>query len=76
MRGADNVLKTGKKQLTPEDLKTGLSQISGSNGFQGVSGQIAFDSHGDPVDKAVVVLHVSDEGFIRMEKDIEGRFKL
>ncbi|EFH90433.1 protein kinase domain-containing protein [Ktedonobacter racemifer] len=76
LKGAENILKTGKTQITPVDLKNGLAQISGSHAFQGVSGQISFGPNGDPVDKAVVILHVSNDGYIQMESGIEGRFSL
>lgn len=72
--GCNNALSTGKKTMTPEDLRSGLSKITGVNAFQGVSGQIAFDSGGDPVNKAIVILYVDPVGHIRMEQTVEGRF--
>jgi serine/threonine protein kinase len=76
LKGTDNALSTGKVKLLPTDLQQGLKQISGINGFQGVSGQIAFGGDGDPVDKAIVILHVSPQGFIQMEPmgSDQGRF--
>ena len=67
LKGANNALSAGKTKPTPKDLQQGLTQISGNNGFQGVSGQIAFGANGDPVNKAIVVLHVSPDGHIQME---------
>jgi hypothetical protein len=43
-----------------------LTKITGTQAIQGASGQIAFGSDGDPVDKAVLILAVSPEGFIQM----------
>jgi eukaryotic-like serine/threonine-protein kinase len=76
LKGTDNVLSAGKTKLLPTNLQQGLKQISSTNGFQGVSGQIAFGVDGDPVDKAIVILHVSPQGFIQMEPmgSDQGRF--
>ncbi len=76
LKGTNNELSAGKTKLTPTDLQQGLKQISGANGFQGVSGQIAFGANGDPVNKAIVVLHVSPQGYIQMEPmgSDQGRF--
>lgn len=78
LKGTENALNTGKTKLTPTDLQQGLQQISGTNGFQGVSGQITFGPDGDPVNKAIVILHVSLQGLIQMEPmgSDQGRFLL
>jgi ABC-type branched-subunit amino acid transport system substrate-binding protein len=65
---------SGKTTMTPQDLERGLRGISGANSFQGVSGQIAFDKNGDPVNKAFVVLYVDEKGFIHMEPSRLGQF--
>jgi serine/threonine protein kinase/ABC-type branched-subunit amino acid transport system substrate-binding protein len=72
--GCNNVLNAGKKSVTPETLREGLSKITGANAFQGVSGRIAFRSDGDPEEKAVVILYVDPVGYIKMEQTVEGRF--
>ena len=69
LTGAKNGLHGGKN-LTPDALQQGLQQIKGANALQGVSGQISFGSNGDPVDKPVVVLNVSNEGHIQMEPQL------
>ncbi|MBA2395589.1 MAG: protein kinase [Ktedonobacteraceae bacterium] len=76
LKGINNALSSGMKKPLPADLEQGLKQISGTKGFQGVSGQITFGSNGDPVNKAIVVLHVSAQGFIQMEPmgSDQGRF--
>ena len=58
---------------THNDMRQGLSAITGTETIQGVSGQIAFDGQGDPVNKALVLLSVDDNGFIHME-GVLGQF--
>ncbi|MBE3561473.1 MAG: ABC transporter substrate-binding protein, partial [Ktedonobacteraceae bacterium] len=53
---------TGSKK--GDDLKNALAQLS----FQGVSGFIKFDSNGDPVNKAIVIIAVDDRGNNHLEK--------
>jgi serine/threonine protein kinase/ABC-type branched-subunit amino acid transport system substrate-binding protein len=64
----------GKKNITPQDLQQGLQRINGANAVQGVSGQIAFGSNGDPIAKAIVILYVDPQGHIKMAPNIQGRF--
>ena len=64
----------GKKNITPQDLQQGLQRINGANAIQGVSGEIAFGTGGDPVNKAIVILSVDPQGHIKMEPNIEGHF--
>src|SRR5262249_10104385 len=40
---------SGKTAMTPQDLQRGLQGMNAAHGFQGVSGQIAFDAQGDPI---------------------------
>ncbi|HET8846679.1 MAG TPA: ABC transporter substrate-binding protein, partial [Ktedonobacteraceae bacterium] len=68
--------ETGKSQMTGEDIQKALTQLTGAKAFQGVSGQISLGANGDPVNKAVVILNVSQQGFIHMDKTIEGQFLL
>src|SRR5205085_8474259 len=58
-------LAGGNTSFTPEQLRQALTQINGANTIQGVSGQIAFGPNGDPMNKAFVILHVSQDGFIQ-----------
>jgi serine/threonine protein kinase/ABC-type branched-subunit amino acid transport system substrate-binding protein len=61
-------LTGSKTSLTPTDLLHGLQQIKGAQAIQGVSGQIAFDSSGNPVNKAFVILKVAPpQGFFQMD---------
>jgi eukaryotic-like serine/threonine-protein kinase len=46
----------------------GLRQITGAHTLQGVSGPIAFDSNGDPVNKPFVVLAVDAQGRVYEER--------
>jgi ABC-type branched-subunit amino acid transport system substrate-binding protein len=70
----NNALGSGKKNPTPEDENQALHAINGSKAIQGVGGQIAFGSNGDPIDKAIVVLYVDQLGRIHMEPTVLGRF--
>jgi eukaryotic-like serine/threonine-protein kinase len=74
LTGCNIELKAGKTKMTPQDLRDGLSQVNGSNAFQGISGQISFAANGDPVDKAIVILYVDQVGRIHMDQTVEGRF--
>ena len=65
LQGCQNVL-VAQNTLTSTTLQYGLTQISGTKAIQGVSGQISFGSNGDPVNKAVVVLYVDQDGHIHM----------
>lgn len=73
LKGYDNALKAGKTQPTPQDVQEGLKMITGANSFQGASGQISFGADGDPVNKALVILHV-DNGHIKMQPFKLGQF--
>jgi ABC-type branched-subunit amino acid transport system substrate-binding protein len=64
-QGCQNVL-AAKNALTSDTLRHGLTQITGAKAIQGVSGQISFGSDGDPINKAVVILYVDQDGHIRM----------
>ncbi|MBV9709674.1 MAG: ABC transporter substrate-binding protein, partial [Ktedonobacteraceae bacterium] len=48
--------------LTADKVKVGLSNIKGANAIQGVSGQISFGPDGDPVNKAVLTMHIAQGG--------------
>nr|BBH89298.1 hypothetical protein KTC_40490 [Thermosporothrix sp. COM3] len=74
--GCANVLKDGKEKVTPEALQVGLRKINGANAFQGISGQISFGADGDPLNKAIVILRVDDNGHIQMEPKIIGTYFL
>jgi eukaryotic-like serine/threonine-protein kinase len=55
------------KNITPADLQQALTQIKGAQSVQGVSGPIAFDTNGDPVNKPFVILAVDPQGRIHQE---------
>ena len=57
LQGVQNAQKVGAK-MTPQSLTNGLSRIDSAHPVQGVSGQIAFDEHHDPINKSVVLLYV------------------
>ncbi len=72
--GCNGALSTGKPSITSLDIVESLKTINGPKAIQGVSGQIAFGSNGDPTEKAIVVLSVDATGHIHMEPTILGRF--
>ncbi len=67
LTASQNALTGSKTSITPADLLHGLQQIKGAQAIQGVSGQIAFDSAGNPVNKAFVILKVAPGGFFQMD---------
>ncbi len=78
LKGYTNVLDAGATTVTPEELRQGLLKIYGNQGFQGVTGQISFSTNGDPVNKAIVILHVVNGGYIQVvdEHSVQGCFVL
>ena len=75
LQGSNNALSGGHTSFTPDALRQGLTQITSSRPIQGVSGQIAFGSNGDPVSKAVVILYVDPNGFIKLN-GVHGCFQV
>lgn len=63
--------------MTPSALQQSLAGIDRSHRIQGISGQIAFGSNGDPIDKAIVALSVDHEGHIQLvSKNVKGCFSI
>jgi serine/threonine protein kinase len=58
----------GNKSITPADVQHALTQIKGAQAVQGVSGPIAFDTTGDPINKPFVILFVDPQGRIHQER--------
>ena len=75
LQGCQNVL-SAQNTLTSTTLPHGLTQITGPKAFQGASGQISFGINGDPIDKAIVILYVDQDGHIHLlEKNgVQGCF--
>jgi ABC-type branched-subunit amino acid transport system substrate-binding protein len=72
IRATQNALVGGKTSLTPTQLRQALAAISG---LQGVTGQITFGPDGNPVNKAVVILYVDNDGHIKIESNgVQGKF--
>ncbi|HWS83902.1 MAG TPA: ABC transporter substrate-binding protein [Ktedonobacteraceae bacterium] len=77
LSGCEMVLRSGKPSITPDDLNLELKQLNGTNAIQGVSGQIAFGpKNGNPINKAIIMLHVDSQGYIQMDPRIilDGQF--
>ena len=55
-----------KTTTTPADLQLALTKITGANAIQGVSGQIAFGSNGDPINKAFVIIQVTPDNALQV----------
>jgi serine/threonine protein kinase/ABC-type branched-subunit amino acid transport system substrate-binding protein len=66
LNASANLLGSNQK-VSLTTLRQALSQINGAKSFQGVSGQIAFGPDGNPVNKAILILYVAQQGFIHME---------
>lgn len=73
LTGYSNAATSASGTVTPQMVQRGLTQINASHPLQGVSGRIAFDSSGDPVNKAIVILYFDSNNFIHMDK-LEGTF--
>jgi eukaryotic-like serine/threonine-protein kinase len=73
LAGSSNAFASGKKNISTDDLRQGLIKIAGLDAIQGASGQIAFGSDGDPINKAVVVLHLDPNSDAVMES-LQGTF--
>jgi ABC-type branched-subunit amino acid transport system substrate-binding protein len=75
LTASSNALTGTKTSLTPADLLQALTKIQGAQAVQGVSGQISFDSKGNPFNKAIVVLKVAPGGFFQMDS-VQGCFQV
>ena len=74
LSGCNIALSSGKQSITPVDLQQALEKLNGANAIQGVSGQIALDHDGNPINKAIVLLFVDSNGHIQMDSNILGQF--
>ncbi len=70
---ASNTVLASKKSFTLADIQQALTQIKGTKSIQGVSGQIALGSDGNPINKAIVVLYVDPNGHIKLNS-VQGCF--
>jgi serine/threonine protein kinase/ABC-type branched-subunit amino acid transport system substrate-binding protein len=75
LTASGNALTGTKTAITPNDLLQALKQIKGAQAIQGVSGQIAFGSDGNPIKKAIVTLKVVNGGFF-VEDSVQGCFQV
>jgi eukaryotic-like serine/threonine-protein kinase len=73
LEGCRIALSGGKNSLTSTELRQALATITGAKAIQGVSGQIAFGPDGNPINKAVVVLSVTQDGYIQL-RSVQGKF--
>ncbi len=75
LTAAQNMLTGTKTTLTPAELLQGLRKITGAQALQGVSGQISFDTLGNPTSKALVILKVVPPGYIQIDS-VQGCFQV
>jgi len=66
LTAANNALTGSKTTITTHDLLLGIEAIKGANALQGVSGQIAFGSDSNPINKSLVILRVINGGFFTL----------
>ncbi len=66
LTAANNALTGTKTTITTHDLLLGIQAIKGTNALQGVSGQIAFGSDSNPINKSLVILRVVNGGFFTL----------
>ncbi len=66
LNASSGALSGTKTTMTPPDLRLALTKITGANAIQGVSGQIAFGSNGDPINKAFVIIQVSPNNTLQV----------
>jgi ABC-type branched-subunit amino acid transport system substrate-binding protein len=72
LKGCYTIIHNDGMMPTPENLHQALTTLSP---FQGASGQIAFASDGNPLDKVILVLCVGSDSHIRLV-GAYGRFLL
>jgi ABC-type branched-subunit amino acid transport system substrate-binding protein len=60
------LLASDRASQNQQSLLQALQSINDKNPVQGFSGRISFGSDGNPINKAVVVLHVDAKGFTHM----------
>ncbi len=68
LNASNLVYSSGKQRFTPSDLQQALTQITGSQAWQGVSGRISFGPDGNPSNKVVLVLHWDQNISIGLEQ--------
>jgi ABC-type branched-subunit amino acid transport system substrate-binding protein len=71
---ASTIALTNERQsTTPNDLQQALTKISGNQAIQGVSGQISFESNGNPGNKVILVVCVDRDGRFHLT-EANGQF--
>src|SRR6266566_2102895 len=66
LTAANNALTGAKTTITTHDMLLGIQAINRTNALQGVSGQIAFGSDSNPINKSLVILRVVNGGFFTL----------
>jgi ABC-type branched-subunit amino acid transport system substrate-binding protein len=68
-----SIALTEKPTITGSDLQRALTHVTGNQAFQGVTSQISFGPDSNPVDRAIIIICVSQGKFFKMD-GIYGRF--
>ncbi len=70
LRGCDIALRYmgSAKNITPDSLQRALTQITGYQAVLGASGRISFGTDGDPIDKAIMIVHIDKSGHIQVDE--------
>ena len=71
---ASNLALKNKYPLTGNDVQQALTELKGPNALQGVTGQLAFGTDGNPINKVVTI--VCNKGGLFKLDAVEGQFLL
>jgi hypothetical protein len=68
-----SIALTSKTSITGSDIQQALTEITGNKAFQGITSQIALGPDGNPIDRAVIMVCVTKDRFLKMD-GIHGKF--
>jgi ABC-type branched-subunit amino acid transport system substrate-binding protein len=68
-----SIALVGKTSITGSDVQHALTQVTENQAFQGVTSQISFGPDSNPIDRAIVIICVSQGKFLKMD-GIYGKF--
>ncbi len=73
LQASESLIKN-KESLTGSQMQQALAGLTELNALQGVTGQLAFGSDGDPINKAVAII-CNKDGFFKLDM-VAGQFLL
>ncbi len=68
-----SIALAAKSPVTGSDVQQALTLVTGEKAFQGITSQIALGSDSNPVDRAVLMICVTKDRFLKMD-GIHGKF--